>query len=316
MQHHSLLIYHSEHAQKLAGAIRSKNGTRMLDVKTASSEAELLEYICEVDILLAPNSLPTDVLEKAVNLKWIHVSAAGVDGIMKAGPPEGVLVTRTLGTFGKRMAEYVCCYLLTIVQQTKQVIKQQEARKWQPLSVSHLEGAVVGIAGVGNIGSIVAERLKQFGMKTIGLANKPKPLSSVDIWFTPDEIKSFVSGLDFLVITLPLTPNTKAIFNRKLFNLVKPSLWLINIGRGQVIDESDLITALQNGRLGGAVLDVFEKEPLSPESPLWTLDNVIVTPHHSGDALVDEVVEGFTVNLGYWQDKKPLIGQVNVERAY
>jgi glyoxylate/hydroxypyruvate reductase A len=316
MQRHSLLIYHPGRAEQFVDAIRGRNDMRMLDVSIANDETELLERVQKIDILITLNSLPKGVLKHAPNLKWIHVPAAGVDGIVHAGVPERVQVTRTLGTFGKRMAEYVCCYMLAITQQTRQVIKQQEEQKWQPLSLSHLDGAVVGIAGVGNIGSVIAERLHQFGMRTFGLANEPKPLPYVDSWFSPDDIKSFVKDLDFLVITLPLTPATCGLFNRQLFTVMKPSAWLINIGRGQVVDEATLGEALQNGQIGGAVLDVFEEEPLAPDSPLWALDNVFVTPHHSGDALLDEVIDGFAINFKHWQRSETLIGQVNLERAY
>lgn len=288
----------------------------MLDVVEASDSATLMELLPDASVLVTRNGLPPDALRNASRLSWIHVAAAGVDGVLDATLPEHVRITRTSGTFGTRMAEYACAHLLGLAQNVHALRRQQLDSAWRPLPVTHLSGKTAGIAGVGSIGGAMAERLAAFGMKVHGLARSPGAHPSVRRWFTPDEQKEFASELDVLLITLPLTRATHHFVDAEFLGSLKRGAWLLNVGRGAVIDEPALIDALNEGRVGAAVLDVFETEPLPPDSPLWTMSNVVVTPHQAGDALMDEVVDALAHNLEPWRRGDDLADEVDLERSY
>ncbi len=162
-------------------------------------------------------------------------------------------------------------------------MKNQQAKVWHHSGLKlEIHNKTIGLIGAGAIGKETARIAKAFGMKVIGVRHSGKPEEYFDEMFTSGQLNDVLPQCDYVVVTLPLTQETRQLFGAKQFTLMKDSAFFINIGRGEIVKERDLIDALQNGVIAGAGLDVFEKEPLSEDSPLWELDNVIVTPHTAG----------------------------------
>lgn len=311
-----VLIYHPSKAYLYRDLLVDKAQSLEIELDAAANSEEVSSRLLHADVLLSANSFPIEQLKDATNLQWIHVQGAGVNRWVDAELPMGIRISRTTGSFGPRMAEYAFCYMLVATQHVREVLYNQANHQWVPLQPSVLHGKVLGIAGVGNIGSCVASRGKAFGMRVKGLAHKPKPEVEVEKWYSPDELPTFVEDLDFLVISLPLTPETRGMFRANVFDSMRPSAWLINVARGPIVDEADLVAALQMGKIAGAILDVFDEEPLPPDHLLWSQPNVIVTPHQSGGTCVDEVIEVFEENLHRFRKGVQLLNEVDLQTMY
>ena len=316
MERITTVVFHPANADALVDAMRGDPRLASLDPTAVRDRAELGAALRDAVVLVTTNGVPPEALDGASALRWIHVAAAGVDGVVRAPIPEGVRITRTRGTFGPRMTEYVCAHLLALAQDVHGFRAQQHTRVWRTRPVEHLRGRTVGVVGVGNIGGVVAERLAQFGMRVVGLSRNAGDHPAVERWFTPAERLAFARETDVVVVTLPLTEATRGFVDAPFLAALPRGAWVLNVGRGPVIDEAALVDALQRGHVGAAVLDVFEHEPLDPSSPLWTLPNVVVTPHQAGDAIVSEVVDAVAANVDRWRDPAPLDGEVDRSRSY
>ena len=179
-----------------------------------------------------------------------------------------------------------------------------------------LQGITIGICGLGSIGTHIAETAKHFGMRVLGYKNTLGSNPHVEHVYTRGSLREFLEQLDYLVITLPNTPETKHLFDEEAFRTMKPECVLMNVGRGQVVVEAALIKALQENRLRAAVLDVFPQEPLPPDNPLWTLPNVLITPHNAATSFPKDIVPLFANNYRRFIDNKPLESVVDFERGY
>ncbi len=282
-----------------------------------SNEEEILDVIERADVVLGSIHFPGHLLDQAHQLKWIQATAAGVDAFLEeTSIPDGVMLTRVDTAFGDQVAEYVIAHLLGLTQRLRDVYHLQHDCTWLPLEVSFLKGRMVGVAGAGSIGQAVAQHAQGMGMRTLGLARRPREVPPFEYVYGPDELESFLPQLDILVICLPLTPETRRMFGPDELALLKPSAVLVNVSRGAIVDEKVLIGALQSGRLRAAVLDVFEHEPLPPGSPLWFMDNVTVTSHQAGLNVPDIVIDFFLENLRRFGAGETLLGQVDPARGY
>ena len=175
---------------------------------------------------------------------------------------------------------------------------------------------MLGVAGTGSIGRAIAARARGMEMRTIGLARTPSQLPGFEEVYTLDELAFFLSQLDVLVLALPLTPETRGMIDSKKLALLKSSAVLINVARGAIVDEAALIDALQARAIRGAILDVFEQEPLPTNSPLWAMDNVTMTSHHAGLNIPDDIIDFFLENLGQFRANTSLNGLVDPTRGY
>ena len=173
----------------------------------------------------------------------------------------------------------------------------------------------MGILGLGSVGQEIAKRGKQFGMRILGFKRTPKRMKNVDQVYGPQDLKKMIPLVDYLVVALPFTPETYHLFGEEELNLIKDGAILFNIGRGKTIDEMALTRVLKIGKIR-AVLDVFETEPLLPESELWNLENVIITPHVSGINIPEEICEEFVRNYRRWVKGKTPIGLVDRNKGY
>ena len=295
---------------------------RLLDSDAASftfcrTEEEVEAHIADADVILGSVSFPARLLAHAERVKWIQVTGAGVDAFLGQGPlPSGVLLTRADVSFGEQIAEYVIGHLLALTQQIRDVYTLQASRRWDPLTVELLRGRTMGILGAGSIGQAVAARARGMGLRTVGLARTARALPGFDVVHAADDLPTILSNADVLVVCLPLTRQTRGLIRRAELAQLKPSAILVNVARGAIVDEEALIEALAVKKIRAAILDVFAEEPLSPESPLWGMENVTITSHHAGLNIPDEIIDFFLKNLTRFRSGRPLSGLVNLDRGY
>jgi len=271
----------------------------------------------EMDILLAWY-FPPELLRDAPRLRWISSTGAGVDNVMAARDwlPKGVPVTRMVHVFDDVMAEYVLGYLLAVQLDVRRVVKLQEQKQWGRWNPPLLRGGTAVVVGVGSIGSEVARTLKAAGLTVLGVSRTGQPVEGIDEVHPISALDDVLPRADYLILVVPLTSETRGLIDARRLALLPPGAALVNVCRGAVTVEADLIDALRQGRLRFAVLDVFEKEPLPPESPFWTLENVIVTPHIAGPDDVSVNAQRFLENYRRLEAGQPLVGLVDFERGY
>lgn len=270
----------------------------------------------EMDVLFAW-SFPRELLAGAERLRWIQSTGAGVDHIMAARPlPPGVTVTRMVDVFGPAMAEYVLGYLFAATLRVPRVLARQRERRWEPFAAPLLRGKTAVVVGLGNIGREVCRTLRAAGLRVVGVSRGGRAVDEADEVMMVGQLDEALPRADFLVLVVPLTGESRGMIDARRLALLPPHAWLVNIGRGAVVREAELIAALRAGSLGGAVLDVFEREPLPADSPLWTLENVVVTPHLSGPDDVPLNAQRFVENYRRFKAGQPLEGVADLERDY
>ncbi len=241
-------------------------------------------HAMDTDIILGWRKFFEDKMDLLDELKWIQTWSAGVNSLpLKELEGKDIRITSANGVHSFPISETVFALMLSLTRNIHTYIKNQEKKKWDGADIKlEMHGKTVGVIGVGAIGKETAKIAKAFGMKVIGIRHSGKPENYVDEMYTTDKLNAVLPECDYVVITLPLTEDTHQLFKQEQFQLMKDSAFLINIGRGEIIKEDDLAAALSAGEISGAGLDVFEKEPLAESSPLWEMDNVIITPHTSG----------------------------------
>ncbi|USK39372.1 D-2-hydroxyacid dehydrogenase [Cytobacillus firmus] len=224
------------------------------------------------------------VLDGDSKLRWFQSWSAGVDSLPLAEmESQDIQITSANGVHANPISETIFALMLGLTRKIHTYVKNQQAKVWHHSGLKlEIHNKTIGLIGAGAIGKETARIAKAFGMKVIGVRHSGKPEEYFDEMFTSGQLNDVLPKCDYVVVTLPLTQETRQLFGAKQFTLMKDSAFFINIGRGEIVKERDLIDALQNGVIAGAGLDVFEKEPLSEDSPLWELDNVIVTPHTAG----------------------------------
>jgi D-2-hydroxyacid dehydrogenase (NADP+) len=234
------------------------------------------------------------------HLNWLHTFSAGVDHpIFRGFVDRGVIVTSSSGASAPPIAQTVMMYLLALTRDLPAWSRAQATHEWQPHRITELEGMRVGIVGMGPIGLEVARLATAFGMVPIGVRRSVRgdePCETV----TFDRLGEVAASVDALVLAVPLTDDTRGVVGAALLASMRPGAFVVNVARGEVVDESALIDALRSGHLGGAALDVTTVEPLASDSPLWDLPNVILTPHSSGasERSNERAIGIFLDNLG------------------
>jgi len=278
----------------------------------------------DADIALL-GAFAREILETATNLKWAHIPWTGVDNLLEPIRKSPAVITCGKGVFDAPMADHVFALLLALTRQIHTFIRYQIAGVWKREipngQLTDLWGKTMGILGLGNIGREVARRASAFGMRVLAVKRRPAALADepVDGLFLGYEgLRLMLPECDVLVITAALTPQTRALIGRNELASLKRGALLINVARGAIVDEQALVEALQSGHLAGAGLDVFEDEPLPPDSPLWRLPNVILTPHVGGmsDRARRRNFERFLENLRRFLAGEPLLGVVDKEAGY
>jgi glyoxylate/hydroxypyruvate reductase A len=308
---HKLLIYHSD--SKAYHEILAKRLPR-LKIRSSTRPEEARDFMEEAEIIISLQ-IPDDLLGRARRLRWFASMAAGNEDLVKnPNLPESVVLTKAT-VYGEMMAEYVFAYLLYFVRNLSKHFEDQRRKVWDRKRPERLRGKAMGILGLGSVGQEIAKRGKQFGMRVLGVKKEPSPMSYIDQVFGPGDLTKMIPLVDYLVVALPFTPETYHLLGEEELNLIKDGAILFNIGAGTVIDERALTKVLKGGRMR-AVLDVFETEPLPPDSALWNLEYVIITPHVSGINIRGEICEEFIANYMRWGEGEPLVNIIDQKKGY
>ncbi|OWO89559.1 hydroxyacid dehydrogenase [Rhizobium esperanzae] len=312
----TIVISHPS-AEIYAGLIESRfPDVRVLQASDASS---LERYIAEAEILLTYR-FPVEVLDKATKLRWVQFTGAGVDSLFPIRDRVNhITVTNARGIHGEVIADYVMAGVTFLHWNFRSLLEEQIKKSWKPRPISPLTEKTIGIIGLGSIGATIARRAKSTGMTVLGSKRDISvKVDGVDELFAPQATAEMLPRCDFVVLALPATSDTLGLFGPAEIAGMRPDAYLINIARGSVVVEAELIKALQNEGIAGAMLDVFEQEPLPPTNPLWTLPNVIVTPHMAGNPANYEsrAFSVFAENLTRLMEGQGLKNIVDLQRGY
>lgn len=314
-------------------------GSQLVDRQCASG-AEVLDLVRDGCDVLFTFFVPDELLQAAPGLKWIQLISAGADHMMK-GPAGGgkLRITTTSGVHAASLAEFAIAMMLMHVHRLHATSRAQYRHQWLPApefmkTADTLRGKTVGIIGYGSIGRELARIAQALGMEVLALKRDPKALRDTG-WsppgvlgdsegriprriFAPEEREELLRESDFVVLLLPLTAATRHFIGARELAAMKPNAFLVNVGRGALVDEPALIQALQDKRIAGAGLDVFEREPLPIENPLWDMEEVIMTPHMAGPfrGYMDLACELFAQNLRRFTSGQPMLNEIDWGLGY
>jgi phosphoglycerate dehydrogenase-like enzyme len=284
----------------------------------------------EVEVLLRgpmPAANFDRLLARCPSLTWVHSATAGVERVLTpAAEARGLTITNARGVFSEPIAEYTLMMILSIVRRLPELLELQRERTWQPLPARELRQVTIGIVGLGSIGRTVARLALAFGARVIGTRKDPDgsrdfteaiPDGMAAI-LQPDQLPELLEQSDFVVLALPLTPETDKLMDKRRLAMMRPGAWLINIARGRLVDQQALLRALRDDTLGGAVLDTLWEEPLPPGSPLWDAPGLIITPHTSWSSgrVLDRSIELFCDNLVRYREGRHMLNLVDRAAGY
>jgi glyoxylate/hydroxypyruvate reductase A len=308
----TVLVYHGD--PRYAELVRVPKGRAVVSAAATPSEAAGL--VGEAEILYAWK-FPPQLYAKAERLRWLQAMGAGVDWAIVPELPPGVILTRAPGVFGPWMAEYVIGWCSWVTQRVETYREAQRQRRWlDHVLPDRLHGKTLAIVGLGDIGRDIARAARAFGMRVLGVTRRGRLVREAERVYPVGQMARALRQADFVVVLLPLTPETHGIIGADAFAAMKPTAWLVNIARGAVVNEAALMEALETRRLAGAILDVFATEPLPPHHPLWRMDNVVITPHISGPSTPEEIAPVFNDNLARYLAGKPLRHVVDRKQGY
>jgi len=265
--------------------------------------------------------LPTpDLGRRAPNLKWIHVIGAGVEHLAPLDwLPPGVTLINNRGIHAEKAGEYGAMALLMLSNGLPRFVSQQRGHVWDAHFATPIAGKTLLVVGAGHMGLAVARRAKGLGLKIEGIRRGGRRARHVDTMHRPDALDGLLPEADFVLVTTPLTAETRNLIDRRRIGLMKPTAGLINMARGPVVDDRALAEALTEGRLAGAILDVFDPEPLPATSTLWDTPNLVITPHVAGDDDVSYIpltLDLFFENVGRSLAGRPLRNRVRPRLGY
>ena len=295
-----------------------------VQVRKESKDSALIDAVGEAEILFTGEA-NREMITAAPKLRWIHSWGAGVDRLLSIPKVArgSVILTNSSGIHSIPISEHVIALMLIFTRKLKEFILFQNDGVWhvpdETYIFDELKGKTVGIVGLGSIGSEIAKKAKCFGMTVLATRRTitAKP-TFVDELLPSYDLKRLLKESDFVVISAPLTSKTKGMIGAQEFANMKRTAYIINIARGEIIQQNELISALKQKKIAGAGLDVFETEPLQPNSDLWHMKNVIITPHVAGETVhyYERTTKIFCENLRRYINKTPLINVVDKKAGY
>lgn len=301
-----------------AAAQRYPGLARRLAVTYGDQPGAASPDLREAEVLITGHVPADDLAARAPKLRWIQSTNAGVEDVLPVLPP-GILLTNASGVHGPKGAEFALAALLMLNHAVPHFVTRQRERRWDQRFTTTIEGRTVVIVGVGAFGAEVARLCRRFGLRVLGVRRAPRPLRGVEKMYRPDQLAEVLPRADFVVVTLPLTAETRGLIGRRELDLLPRHAGLVNLGRGAVIDNEALAEKLGRGELAGAVLDVFDEEPLPPDSPLWTTPNLVITPHcavDDGVRYVARCLEIFFDDARRYLAGRPLRNRVDPKLGY
>lgn len=298
-----------------------------LDVVQRDGYDGVEEHLRDAEIIFTI-SLRPEQFSLAGKLRWIHAPTAAVHQLLFPELVKSqVVVTNSREVHGPVVAEHVIALIFALARKIPQAVRLQEKHVWGQEAIwkegarpREIAGATLGLIGVGSIGGRVAQMASAIGMRVIAVrehVEKGRPEGVAQV-FAPAELDELLRQSDYVVIAAPLLTETRELINAERLAMMKPDACLINVGRGPQVDEAALADALRNRRIAGAALDVFEHEPLPPDSPLWALENLLITPHTAGltEKLWDRHYELFSANLHRYLSGQPMQFIVDKRSGY
>lgn len=316
-----------------------------VDVVELHADEELIDALRDAEVLYA-QQIPSTIPAEAPALRWIQLASAGADHL-RALPiwSSDIQITSARGLYAQPVAEHALALLLALTRRVPAMVRAQQEHGWihnafdHELQATELRGKTLGIVGWGKIGDNVAHLARAFGMRIVGTRaslTAPEAMSRAETselidppWLEPlglepdmaypaTQLEEVLRQSDAVVLVLPLTRETANSFGEREFRVMKPGALFVNVGRGPVVREEDLVDALRGTQLGGAALDVFAQEPLPATSPLWTMPNVLISPHVGGvsDRMVERTARLFALNLARYLDGEALFNVVDRNREY
>ncbi|PYR23249.1 MAG: hydroxyacid dehydrogenase [Acidobacteria bacterium] len=311
---HSLLILSRRAADyhRLVGAAQLPD----LAITSTTDAEEARARAGEYDVMLGEPSLFRHVLPAMTALRWAQATWAGVEPLLDPSLRRDYILTNARGVFGGLMSEYVFAYLLAHERRIFEKHASQVAGRWNATPPGTLRGKQIGLLGVGSIGGALARTAKHFGMRVRGYTRASEGCPDVDVYFHGDSRVAFATNLDYLVSVVPTTAGTRHIVDAALLGALPPHAIFINPGRGSVVDEPALAAALTDGRLAGAVLDVFQQEPLPPGHVFWRTPNLLITSHTAALSAPEDIAPVFIENYRRLLRREPLLHQVDFELGY
>jgi phosphoglycerate dehydrogenase-like enzyme len=292
-------------------------------------DVEIVTDPAQAEIVLGEPRAIRDALPNLSQPRWIQSIYAGVEPLVDPAQRRDYILTNARGAFGELMSEFVFGYLLFLEKRMLERIQAQQAHRWQRSESGMLRGKTIGLLGVGSIGARLAGTAKHFGMKVRGYTRSSEASRDVDDYFHPLEsdgvdvaqrqaiaLHKFAEDLDYVICVLPRVKETNHLVDEAFLNALPDHAVLINVGRGNSVDEAALVKALKQGRLAAAVLDVFEQEPLPADHPFWDTPNLYMTYHTSAISYPEDITRVFIENYNLFIEGKPLKDVVDFERGY
>ena len=287
-----------------------------LAVTSTGDPAEAAANAASFDLAFGEPALLRQVMPALSGVRWVQSTWAGVEPLLDPALRRDYTLTNARGVFGPQMSEYVFAYLLAHERKIFEKQASQDAGRWDQTPPARLRGKTLGLLGVGTIGAALARTAKHFGMRVKGYTRASEDSADVDEYFHGPLTAGWGSDLDFLVSVMPATAATRNIVDEALLRTLPPRALFVNPGRGGVVDEAALAAALQEGRLAGAVLDVFETEPLPADHIFWRLPNVRITAHTAALSAPADIAPIFVDNYRRLLRGEPLQYRVDFERGY
>jgi len=266
-------------------------------------------------VVLGQPDLVAAALHDMPGVRWVQSTWAGVTPLLGLGRRD-FLLTGVKGVFGPLMAEYVMGYLLARELKLLERRQHQQRHEWWSEDSGGLQGKTLGIMGTGSIGRCIAERALAFGLRVIGFSRSGRPVEDFERVFPTDRLGEFLALADYIVSVLPATPKTDGLLDSQAFRVMRSHCCLVNVGRGNVVDEAALEDALREGALAAAVLDVFRQEPLPADSPLWDTPGLTVTAHVAAKSRPPDIARIFVENYNRFVAGETLLHVIDFERGY
>ena len=311
---HSLLIL-SRHARDYHRLIAAAD-LPGLSLTSTTNPADAAAGAAGFDLALGEPSLLRQALPAMTGLRWLQSTWAGVEPLLDPSLRRDYILTNARGVFGGLMSEYVFAYVLAHERRLLDKYRAQLEQRWDATPPGTLRGTVMGLLGVGTIGAALARSAKHFGMRVHGYTRTSEGCADVDTYFHGDGLRAFAADLDYLVGVMPATSQTRHLVDADFLRALPPRAVFINPGRGGIVHEAALAAALHDGRLAGAVLDVFQQEPLPPDHVFWRTPNVLITSHTAALSVPEDIAPVFIDNYRRMLRGEPLQHRVDFDQGY
>ncbi len=277
------------------------------------------EELKDIEVLVCYNPFKNLDISKLDKLKLIQLSSTGIDQVPRDKLNKDIVVSNNKGGYSIPIGEWIVMSILNLMKNTNKLFRQQQDKKWK-MNKGCLEvyGKKVGFLGTGTLAQEGAKRLQGFGVERIGFNTNGRIVDNMELCYPLKDVHKEIGKCDIVICTLPYTEETHELINNNFISKMKDGVFFINVSRGMVVNEPDLIKNVKNGKIKGAALDVFYEEPLSPDNELWNLENVIISPHNSwmSEMRNERRFEGIIENLRRYKEGREVINKVDMKEGY